>query len=91
MSEGNPALMVPLNALIEQARAEKKWLWCYYQDLWFSPDELTAQNAEGRFRWGIVNWKLRDPVEMLQEAEQCAAKANAEVEGVRSRITQETT
>lgn len=56
-----------LQPLITQARKEGKWLHCYYQDIWFSPDELEAANQEGRFLWGAVNWTLRDPHEMVQE------------------------
>ncbi len=56
-----------LRPLIAQARAEGKWLHCSYQDLWFSPDELEAANRDGRFRWGAVNWTVRDPGEMVRE------------------------
>jgi hypothetical protein len=41
-----------LQPLISQARVQGKWLHCAYQNLWFSPDELEAENREGRFRWG---------------------------------------
>lgn len=57
-----------LNALIDKAKAEGKWLWCHYQDIWFSPAQLREQNANGKFRWGAVNWKLRDPQERVAEA-----------------------
>lgn len=73
-----------LDELIEQARKEKKWLWCPYQDLWFSPDQLAAENAAGRFRWGPVNWKLRDQAERLAEANDAVKRANAD----RDRIAQ---
>ena len=69
---------VTLHVLIEQARANGKWLWCYYQDLWFSPDQLEAENREGRFRWDADNWKLRDPHERLAEARERTARAQAE-------------
>ena len=52
--------------LMARARRERLWFWCNYQDLWFSPDELQAEWDKGSFRWGAVNWKLRDPVEYLQ-------------------------
>jgi hypothetical protein len=81
----NPAIMGPLNELIEQARHEGKWLWCRYQDLWFSPDKLEAANKNGQFRWGVVNWKLRDPNERLQEAEDRLDDARRE----RNRIAAE--
>jgi len=74
-----------LQDLIDQARREGKWLWCHYQNLWFSPSQLEAENAKGNFRWGPVNWKLRSPIERLAEAEQKAGEAIEE----RNRIARE--
>jgi hypothetical protein len=76
-------IMEQLNKLIAQARVEKKWLWCHYQDLWFSPDELEAKNKAGQFQWGAVNWELRDPQEKLNEAKrrtECAKAAELLIE-----------
>ena len=56
---------VILSPLIERARQQGLWLWCSYQDLWFSPDELEAENHQGRFRWEDTNWQLRDPQEHI--------------------------
>lgn len=60
--------------MFERARKEGLWFHCNYQDLWFSPDELERRQKGGRFRWGPVNWKLRDPRErassMLREIRQ---------------------
>ena len=78
------AILAPL---IQQARDEGKWLWCHYQDLWFSPDELAKHNAAGRFAWGPVNWKLRDPHERLREAEARRDAAQREVENIRATLT----
>lgn len=69
-----------LHSLIQNARSQRLWLWCSYQNLWFSPDELEAKNNEGKFLWGPVNWKLRDPKEHIQQLEQdveCAEDALA--------------
>lgn len=55
-----------LIALFVRARAEGLWFYSSYQDLWFSPDELTAEHAAGRFRWGPENWQLRPPAEYLK-------------------------
>jgi len=56
-----------LTMLIEQARNEGKWLHCAYQDLWFSPNELEKENANGRFRWRPENWEVCNPcVEVAQ-------------------------
>lgn len=54
-----------LAELIARAKREKKWLYCSYRSLWFSPDELTKENDIGHFRWGAVNWELRDPEDNL--------------------------
>lgn len=71
-------LAMQLHDLIEQARAERKWLWCRYQDLWFSPDQLQEQNRNGKFLWGPVNWQLRDPAERIAEAKRRADVAVGE-------------
>ncbi len=76
----------PLNALIAQARSEGKWLWCHYQDLWFSPDSLEAENKNGKFRWGAVNWTLRDPQEKLAAAQERTRRAQAEEDRIAKEI-----
>lgn len=53
---------------IEAARATKMWLHSRYHDLWFTPDELEAENADGKFRWGDEWWTLRSPAEFLDAA-----------------------
>lgn len=75
-----------LQNLIDEARGNGKWLWCSYQDLWFSPDQLEAENANGKFRWGPVNWKLRDPGERLSEAKERTARALREEVRIASLI-----
>lgn len=75
-----------MEELIRQARAEGKWLWCHYQDIWFTPDKLEAEQAAGRFRWGPVNWKLRDPKERLREAEARRDSAQREVDAITAMI-----
>lgn len=77
--------LTQLALLIAQAEAEKKWLWCHYQDLWFSPAQLRAKNAAGKFIWGVVNWTLRDPQERVEEANRRASLTNAEA----ARITEQ--
>ena len=70
-----PENKAELAALITKAETEGKWLHCSYQDLWFSPAQLRAENAQGRFVWGVVNWNLRDPKERLARLEQEAKNA----------------
>lgn len=67
-----------LDEMIQTARAEGKWLWCRYQDIWFSPDQLKEQNRNGKFLWGPVNWTLRDPKERVNEAKARADAAAGE-------------
>jgi hypothetical protein len=56
-----------MRPLFNLAESEGKWLYCSYQGLWFSPEELKAEQAKGQFRWGSVNWQVRDPLECLAE------------------------
>ncbi len=48
-----------LAPLFARARAEGLYFHGHYQNMWFSPDELEALQAQGEFRWGAVNWELR--------------------------------
>ena len=68
-------LLVPL---IDEARRQKKWLWCSYQDMWFTPDELEDHNRQGRFRWDPGNFRLRDPMEKLAALDREIASLSAE-------------
>lgn len=80
------AILSEMKPLFEEARREGKWFWCRYQDLWFSPDQLAAEHANGRFIWGAVNWQLRDPIERQQEAQKRASKAQEEVDRILADI-----
>lgn len=86
MSEMTKQDLEDLAKLIELARSKNLWLWCRYQDLWFSPDQLAAANAKGSFRWGVINWELREPAERLREAEERARAAQMEVERIRKEF-----
>lgn len=54
-----------ITVLLTEAEAKGHWLWQRYYDLWISPAELRNAMAEGRYRWGAVNWEIRDPQEAL--------------------------
>lgn len=56
-----------MDELFEAARAKGLWFFCIYDQFWFSPDELAAEQANGHFLWLPSNWKLRDPAERLAE------------------------
>ena len=64
-----------LRSLIQEARDRRMWLWCNYQDIWFSPDELEAMNKKGKCLWGPVNWKLRDGQENTIKLENLVKQA----------------
>ncbi len=59
--------MADLAPLFAEAARTGAWFHCTYQNLWFAPEELRAEQAAGRFRWGPGNWKLRDPQERVAE------------------------
>jgi hypothetical protein len=83
-SKENIATM--LAPLIGEARRRKLWLYCSYQGLWFSPDELAKENANGKFLWGPVNWQLRDPAEGLARLAQKVDDARAEMNRFIARL-----
>lgn len=75
-----------MEPMIQQAEREGKWLHCYYQDMWFSPEQLRGEHKKGCFRCEPVNWTLRDPQEQLAEAQRRADSANAEVRSIASEL-----
>lgn len=79
--------MKELEHLFEEARAKGLWFYNPYYSLWFSPDELEAEQRSGKFRWGPVNWQLRDPSEYLNEAKRECEKAARHYDYVLSRVT----
>lgn len=54
-----------MDDLFARAARERKFFHCAYQNLWFSPSQLRAEQAKGYFRWGAQNWTLRDPQEHI--------------------------
>ncbi len=57
----NDSWSAELGTLVKQARDENKLLLTPYHGLVFTPDGLCREVAKGRFRWGVVNWRLIDP------------------------------
>lgn len=78
--------MKELEPLIKRAKEEKKWLYCSYQSLWFSPEELEKENSQGRFRWGPLNWDLRDPGERIHQIEKMIKDKNEELKNFKERM-----
>ena len=72
------------------ARAEKDGLWFFsgYQQLWFSPSELKAEQSQGNFMWGAVNWQLRNPQERLQQLEHEIKDKQNEIVQFKKRLAQ---
>lgn len=60
-------LLASLEALCQRAEREGTLIWQRYYDLWWTPDGLRKENANGRFRWGVQNFTLRDPSEKPPE------------------------
>ena len=85
MEEKNTIIkeLVPMFA---KARAEGLWFYCKYQDIWFSPSELKAENDKGRFILGSVNWTLRDPIERLKQLNNLIISTEAEKKRFEGRM-----
>lgn len=81
------SIQTQLEPLFARARAEGLWFYSAYQDLWFSPDELAAVQAAGRFRWGAVNWQLRKPDEYLADKAAAVKQAEANFNAAVRRVT----
>lgn len=79
-----------MQSLVDEAIAKGLWFYAGYQDLWFSPRELVQAQADNRFRWGKVNWRLRDPNEACARLSAKLADASAELKAFQARIQKET-
>lgn len=75
-----------MQKMIQEAREKGLWLWASYHDLWFSPDELESQQAEGQFCWGPANWELRDPSNQVSYLKWRATNAEEELRIFQGRI-----
>lgn len=51
----------PLRALIERAEKENRKIFCKYQKMIFTAEELREANAKGKYRWGAMNFELMEP------------------------------
>ena len=81
MKDDPEMIRTQLRGLISEARETGLWLHCGYQDMWFTPDELEAANADDRFLWGPVNWQMRNPSVRTKQL-------IASVDAARSRLDQ---
>ncbi len=78
--------MNAMEKLFADAEAKGHWLYCCYQGLWFSPNELKSQQANGKFLWGASNWSVRDPQEGLDSLTRKVGEAQKEVDAFRGRM-----
>jgi len=62
----NDEVLDGLEPMFKEAEEKGLWFYCFYQAMWFSPTELREEQANGKFRWGAVNWKLRNPQDELK-------------------------
>lgn len=86
MGDDKDAILAGLAPLFVRARREGLWFHCAYQDMWFSPDELAAEQAGGHFLWGAVNWTLRPPQDGLVRLERDIENAVAERDRFAARM-----
>lgn len=76
-----------LKPLFERARREGLWFRWRYQDIWFSPKELEAEQSRDRFLWGQDNWTLDDPKEHLGVLKRRVESAQREFREFSERLT----
>lgn len=88
MSDREDALK-SLEPLFERAKREGLWFFCSYQAMWFSPKELRQAHSEGRFIWGAANWELRNPNDLVKEAEVEARSAESRLKSIKEKVSQD--
>ena len=76
-----------MNLMIDEAEKAGLWMYCQYQGLWFSPQELRQAQSVGKFRWGPVNWQARDPKEKAEELERAVASAIRDRDDFANRLS----
>ena len=71
---------------ITEARENRLLLFSPYRAVWFTPDELEAENAVGRFRWSDENWQLRPVHVYLAQHLRQLERAQAEYDEALARV-----
>ncbi len=80
--------MVTMEELFATADQEGLMLHCAYQDMWFTSDELRADQANGKFRWGPVNWELRPASDRTRVLEKAVISAQKRLDAWVGRVAQ---
>ena len=70
-------VIAELRKMIVDAKSKGMFIYCHYQNLWWSPEEFGKELDKNKFRWGRENFQLRDPkqhsaelVRAIDDAEQ---------------------
>jgi hypothetical protein len=82
-------ILAMLSPLMERARKEGLWFHCGYQDMWFAPDELQKRWDRGELIWGPVNWELRDPKVLLEQAKESVYSAVRRRDELEKRLSRQ--
>lgn len=77
-----------LDVMFNQARISGLWFFHGGMSgpLWFTPDELQAEQEKGKFVWGAVNWSLRSPTILLEQLTQKMESLDTEFRRVVERM-----
>jgi hypothetical protein len=86
MDQYEQTSLTELEPLFRQAERENLWFWTVYKDSWFSPADLRSKHKQGAFIWGAINWRLRNPVERLEELREQRVVIDAEIEQFQRRL-----
>ena len=54
-------VIAELRKMIVIAKLNGQFIYCHYQNLWWSPEEFGKELDQNKFRWGRENFQLRDP------------------------------
>ena len=64
-----------MHLLLKDADERGHWLLSAYAGVIFSPDELRREQVDGRYRWGVTNWRQINPRVHLGNLKATAAVA----------------
>lgn len=75
--------------LFKKAKKHGLWFYCKHLGLWLSPEELKAEQTNGRFLWGAINWELRHPSQKLGQLLDMAHKSQQAVATFKARMSEQ--
>lgn len=68
LHNAHETIRVSMRPLFEKAEKDGLWFYQKFQGRYFTPDQLKAEQAAGRFLWGRANWQLVKPTEAQLES-----------------------